>query len=86
MTTATRKSLKLKACPRCGGDVCRMRDTFGVYHQCAQCGREIRPVVSMPLAGDLDNHRSDNPHLDNGQTMGAGAAVNPTERKGKLMV
>lgn len=40
--TITRKSLLRKACPRCGGDVCRMRDTFGVYHQCAQCGREFR--------------------------------------------
>ena len=48
--TSTRKSLMRKACPRCGGDVCRMRDTFGVYHQCAQCGREFRrqPAVSMP--------------------------------------
>ena len=46
MQTLTRKSLKLKACPRCGGDVCRVRDTFGVYHQCAQCGREIRRVTS----------------------------------------
>lgn len=46
MQTVTRKSLKLKACPHCGGDVCRMRDTFGVYHQCAQCGREIRRVAS----------------------------------------
>ena len=49
MQTIARKSLKLKACPRCGGDVCRMRDTFGVYHQCAQCGREIRRVTSSPM-------------------------------------
>ena len=49
MQTLTRKSLKLKACPRCGGDICRMRDTFGVYHQCAQCGREIRRVASSPV-------------------------------------
>ena len=52
MSTLTRKSLRqslqLKACPRCGGDVCRMRDTFGVYHRCAQCGREIR--ATMPAA------------------------------------
>ena len=48
MQTLTRKSLKLKACPRCGGDICRMRDTFGVYHQCAQCGREIRRVAASP--------------------------------------
>lgn len=49
MQTVTRKSLKLKACPRCGGDICRMRDTFGVYHQCAQCGREIRQVAAGPV-------------------------------------
>ena len=48
MQTLTRKSLKLKACPRCGGDICRMRDTFGVYHQCAQCGREIRQLTASP--------------------------------------
>lgn len=48
MQTIARKSLKLKACPRCGGDVCRMRDTFGVYHQCAQCGREIWRVPANP--------------------------------------
>ena len=50
--TVTRKSLMRKACPRCGGDVCRMRDTFGVYHQCAQCGREFRrqPAISIPSA------------------------------------
>ncbi len=44
-----RKPLKHKACPRCGGDVCRMRDTFGVYHQCAQCGREIRGETGYPV-------------------------------------
>ena len=67
MQTVARKSLKLKACPRCGGDVCRMRDTFGVYHQCAQCGREIRriaptqmpntAVASMTAETNADNHR-----------------------------
>ncbi|MCY4417972.1 MAG: hypothetical protein OXE87_16930 [Chloroflexi bacterium] len=48
--TRSRKSLMRKACPRCGGDVCRMRDTFGVYHLCAQCGREFRrqPAVTIP--------------------------------------
>lgn len=52
MPTVTRKPLRLKACPRCGGDICRVRDTFGVYHQCAQCGREIRAeaVPSQPSA------------------------------------
>lgn len=50
MPTVTRKPLRLKACPRCGGDICRMRDTFGVYHQCAQCGREIRAEAATPSA------------------------------------
>lgn len=48
--TTTRKSLMRKACPRCGGDVCRMRDTFGVYHQCAQCGREFRRQPAVNIA------------------------------------
>ena len=50
MQTPTRKSLKLKACPHCGGDICRMRDTFGVYHQCAQCGREIRQLAASGIS------------------------------------
>ena len=57
MSTLTRKSLRqslqLKACPRCGGDVCRMRDTFGVYHRCAQCGREIRATMPAATAGRM---------------------------------
>lgn len=28
----------LKACPRCGGDVHRLRDTYGQYTECLQCG------------------------------------------------
>ena len=48
--TITRKSLMRKACPRCGGDVCRMRDTFGVYHQCAQCGREFRRQTAATVS------------------------------------
>ena len=44
-----RKSLLRKACPRCGGDVCRNRDTFGVYHQCAQCGREFRGTTQPTI-------------------------------------
>lgn len=53
--TITRKSLLRKACPRCGGDVCRMRDTFGVYHQCAQCGREFRrPATATVPPATID--------------------------------
>ena len=74
MTTATRKSLKLKTCPRCGGDVCRMRDTFGFYHQCAQCGREIR---------QLANHGM--PAPDAGPTA-IGVTPDTTEQMEKLIV
>ncbi len=53
--TRSRKSLLRKACPRCGGDICRMRDTFGVYHQCAQCGREFRrPVTASATTATID--------------------------------
>ena len=62
--TITRKSLLRKACPRCGGDVCRMRDTFGVYHQCAQCGREFRrpttatvPTPSIDVSTNPAEHK-----------------------------
>ena len=72
-TTKTRKSLMRKACPRCGGDVCRMRDTFGVYHQCAQCGREFRrqPAVSIPT--------------DAVASVSISAQVNPTEHNEALV-
>ena len=30
--------LKLKGCPRCGGDVHTNRDLYGSYEQCIQCG------------------------------------------------
>jgi len=69
--TITRKSLLRKACPRCGGDVCRMRDTFGVYHQCAQCGREFRrPTTATVPPTTITND----------------APINPTERKEPMMV
>ena len=80
METAIRKSLKLKSCPRCGGDICRTRDTFGVYHQCAQCGREIRIGMNgAPL--DAANAAT--------ATVAAttmGVAANPTEHKMELAV
>ena len=53
MQTKTRKSLLRKACPRCGGDICRNRDTFGVYHQCAQCGREFRQTAPATAAPSI---------------------------------
>ena len=91
METVIRKSLKLKSCPKCGGDVCRTRDTFGVYHQCAQCGREIRigmsgaPLdaglaldASLALDAGLVAHTTD--------TARGATAANPTEPKMELVV
>ena len=30
--------LKLKSCPRCGGDMRIDRDQYGWYEECIQCG------------------------------------------------
>ena len=70
-----RKSLLRKACPRCGGDVCRNRDTFGVYHQCVQCGREFRQTTMPTPTPTIE------PAIIN-----ASSASNPTEHKEPLMV
>ena len=32
------KMLKLKACPRCKGDLHSNRDLYGSYDECLQCG------------------------------------------------
>lgn len=87
METAIRKSLKLKSCPRCGGDICRTRDTFGVYHQCAQCGREIRiGMGGYPLdAGDAGVAMNANASTSAGGK-GMGVTGNPTEHKMELVV
>ena len=48
--------LKLKACPRCEGDLHINRDMYGPYRQCLQCGymRDIpqtnRLLKSLELA------------------------------------
>lgn len=44
---------KLKACPRCGGDVFIDKGLDSWYEQCLQCGyqrelRDIREVQAMP--------------------------------------
>lgn len=78
METAVRKPMKLKSCPKCGGDVCRTRDTFGVYHQCAQCGREIRIGMSgAPLDAAIAVAAAG---------AGTGIPANPTEHKMELVV
>ena len=40
---ARRRRMQLGACPRCGGDVRRVRDIYGTYLQCLQCSRELHP-------------------------------------------
>jgi len=32
------RSLRLKSCPRCKGDIMLERDRWGWYEQCIQCG------------------------------------------------
>lgn len=91
METAIRQSLnlKLKSCPRCGGDICRTRDTFGVYHQCAQCGREIRIGMSgSPLdAGDAGVAVNTKARANaSANAKGMGVSGNPTEHKMELVV
>ena len=59
--------LKLKACPRCEGDLHINRDMYGPYRQCLQCGymRDIpqtnRLLKSLELA---DFNKSTPPQLE----------------------
>jgi DNA-directed RNA polymerase subunit M/transcription elongation factor TFIIS len=41
--------LKLKACPRCKGDLHASKDLYGEYRQCLQCGyvQDIQPVNTL---------------------------------------
>jgi len=42
---------KLRACPRCHGDLYQRADQFGAYVSCLQCGAipvEVRPVPTKP--------------------------------------
>ena len=83
MSTLTRKSLRqslqLKACPRCGGDVCRMRDTFGVYHRCAQCGREIRATMPAAAAARMPARDANDAGIASVATIANTAAAIPAE-------
>ena len=81
MSTVTRKPLRLKACPRCGGDICRVRDTFGVYHQCAQCGREIRAEAAPTLPAP-----SATINATTATAAAMNAASNPTTHRETLLV
>ena len=42
---ARRRRAELRACPHCGGNVRKIRDIYGAYHQCLQCSREIQPAA-----------------------------------------
>lgn len=48
---ARRPRVALQACPHCGGNVRKIRDIYGAYHQCLQCSREIQPAA-LALASD----------------------------------
>lgn len=42
--------MKIKGCPKCGGDVRVDRDEYGWFEQCIQCGhtRDLETVVAHP--------------------------------------
>lgn len=44
--------LRLKACPRCSGDVLVEHDLHGWYEYCIQCGyqRDLPSIKSVPPA------------------------------------
>lgn len=41
--------LRLKCCPKCGGDVALDKDHYGWYEQCLQCGylRDLEVIVQV---------------------------------------
>ena len=41
--------LKLKGCPKCGGDVQLDNDHYGWYEQCIQCGfmRDVPNIIEV---------------------------------------
>ena len=49
---ARRRRAELRACPHCGGNVRKIRDIYGAYHQCLQCSREIQPAALAAIPHD----------------------------------
>jgi hypothetical protein len=48
---------KLKACPRCGGDIFIDRDLESWFEQCLQCSHwrelpDVAPVVEQPVGAN----------------------------------
>jgi hypothetical protein len=43
-------SIKLKGCPKCGGDVRIDHDEYGWFEQCIQCGytRDLETITAHP--------------------------------------
>ncbi|RJQ37641.1 MAG: hypothetical protein C4555_06025 [Dehalococcoidia bacterium] len=43
-------AIRLKSCPKCGGDVRIDRDEYGWFEQCIQCGyeRDLETIVVKP--------------------------------------
>lgn len=58
-------TLRLKSCPKCGGDVRVDRDEYGWFEQCIQCGHthDLEPISIIPRK----NHpqKSENWYQDN---------------------
>ena len=50
--------IKLKACPKCHGDLYLERDQYGRYMSCLQCG------YPMELLGDLPGKQPETNHSE----------------------
>lgn len=42
------RNLYFKACPKCRGDLQRVRDVYGEYLECLQCGLLMEAVEEEP--------------------------------------
>lgn len=59
-----RRRIGLQSCPHCGGNVRLIRDTYGAYHQCIQCSRELEEAemvaqIRQPTVGIDAEPRTD---------------------------
>lgn len=54
-TRRHRKTIYLKRCPRCKGDIGRRSDQYGVYVHCLQCGY-MADLARANSAGTLPSH------------------------------
>jgi len=55
------RTLRLKSCPRCKGDIMLERDRWGWYEQCIQCGylRDLEnPIEEKKQNGQVEKNKS----------------------------